>query len=178
MGCESMIVETASTGMRKALATNSTASSFAAKIPTATEPTSDGVHTMGFGDSSCRSNLLVMPYAVASDNNTFSVQVWAWEFISQGDTRLWIPRLLCQVACTVDSTLVGVAGRAIVATEMFADTLSVSIGEENVNVAKCSPADGNSAGHFMVDIQGAPKVEFVFSTGSSATSCNAAFRPL
>lgn len=179
-----MLMQTVYSRFKKARSVNQTSSSFVSKIPTGTEPAGDAgtatgasiIDNLGTGGM-VNNQMLVAPYAVASDNNTGSVRVIGWGVVgNEPTTWIWVPVLLAEVAFTLDSTLVGVAGRDIVATEMFADTLSVSAGNENVSVEKCSPADGVSVAHFVVDLKGFKKIELSFSTGGVSTSCNALYK--
>jgi hypothetical protein len=182
-----VLLETLTAGFRKARSVNQTSATFVSKVPTGTEPAGDAgtatgasvfdIAPTGASGGAGPNAVLVMPYAVGADNTTFSVRAIGWRLIgSDPATLLWVPTLLVELACTA-SAVVGVAGRAVVATERFADTITLTTGNDDVSVDIVSPT-GDVAGHALVDIKGCQKLEFSFSTGSSATSCNALFSPL
>jgi hypothetical protein len=166
---------------RKARAVNQTSATFVAKIPTGTEPTGDAGTATGasvidlaaaLGGESPRS-VLIVPYGVGSNNNTMSIQVIGWKLIGTDPlTWLWVPVNLLEVLVTLSSTIPGVAGRQVVATELFADTIAIVTGNANVSVDVNSPADDTVAS-ILLNLKGCQKLELSFETGSSATSCNA-----
>jgi len=180
-----MLIETQATVWRKGLATNSDATSFASKVNTLTEPTGDGVHNVGWGPPPgpqggvTYNAILIHPYAVAGDNDTFSMRVIGWSLVrGSGTVRdLWIPTILCELACTCSAD-VGVANSAVLATERFADTLALvgTSGTLGTNVDVFSPT-GNVKGHAVIDLKGSQKLEFTFdSTSAGATGMNALFK--
>lgn len=176
-----MLIETLSTGFRKARSVNQTSASFVSKVPTGTEPKGDagtatGASVTGLATDGAvsQNGALVMPYAIGADNVTFSMRVFGWRLIgSDPTTLLWMPCLLVELACTA-SAFVGVATRLVLNTERFADTIALTTGNDDVSVDIVSPT-GDVAGHALIDLKGSQKLEFTFSTGGSATSCNALF---
>lgn len=178
-----MQITTQWTPLRKARSVNQTSTSFVSKVPLATEPVDDAASATGqaslnmrHGGSITQNGLFILPYAVATDNQTFSLRVIGWRPLGTADaTLIWVPFLLLEALCTADATLVGLSGRLIGATEVFCDTITLvgTSGNANVSHELVSPADGVSAAHIVVDTKGCDRVEISFSTGSSATSCNA-----
>lgn len=131
------------------------------------------------------SNLVkIVPFGVGSDTNTMVMRVIGWHLAfdrgaeqslygaAVGDA-LWIPVPLGEFTCTL-STPVGVAQSIIGATNRFCDTIALvgTSGNDDVDISIYSPAD-NSIAHVVVDMKGAQKLEIIFHTNSSATSCNA-----
>lgn len=180
-----MLLETLSTKFRKAHSVNATNSSFPAKIILAAEPTGDAGTATGASvldfllggpmEGAVQNQLLVMPYSTGSNNDTYSVRVYGWRRLGDNpNTWIWRPCLLTELACTASSTEVGLAGRAVVATEMFADTITITTGPTTagfgVNVV--SPT-GDVAAYALVDIKGFQKIELTFKTTSSPTDLNA-----
>lgn len=151
----------------KARTANDTASSFASKVATVTKPSGTGVITIEQIGRFTRNNVVLLPYGAGADNNTMSVRVLNWREIS----GLWIPTIVCEVACTL-STSVGVSAQAVLDTERFADTLTLTYGNAGVDCQVFSPAN-NTPAHVVVDAKGASVLEVIFTTGGSATSCNA-----
>ena len=118
----------------------------------------------------------VLPIAIGADNVTSAVRIIGWSMTVGDDpaNRLWIPLMLAELACTA-STAVGIGTTAdVLATERFADTLSLTHGNANVSVEFLSNA-ANVIAHAVCDLKGAMKLEFSFHTNSSATSVNALY---
>lgn len=171
------------TPLRKARSVNQTSNGYVSKVWTTTEPVTDAATATGQatlnmrnGNSATQNKLMILPYAIGSDNNTFSMRVIGWRcFGTDPTTLIWGPILLLEVLCTLDSTLVGVTGSLILVTEMFCDTITLvgTSGNANISHELLNPADGVSTAHVMVDTKGCDKIECSFTTGASATSCNA-----
>jgi hypothetical protein len=154
-------------GYSKARAVNDTASSFAPKVATVTRPSGTGIIAIEQVGRFTRNNVIVIPYGIGADNTTMSARVISWREAS----GLWIPTIVCEVACTL-STSIGVAAQTVLDTERFADTLSLTLGNAGVDCQVFSPAN-NTPAHVVVDAKGASVLEVIFTTGGSATSCNA-----
>ena len=173
-----MLLETLATPFFKARSVNQTSATFVSKIPTATEPSGDagtatGASVFDIGKGYAQNGVLVTPYGIGSDNNTMSLRLIGWRSIGANAvaTLLWIPVIICEVAATL-STAVGIVGKTVLDTERFADTLSLTTGNDDVSIDIVSPT-GNVIAHFVADLKGFQKLEVSFTTGSSATSCNA-----
>ncbi len=195
---QSIAVLTQATNFRKARSVNSTASSFASILMQLAVPEGDAASATGravfdlisdcpsSADATQRGTLggpaqngvLVMPYSVGANNDQYSVRVYGWKFVpgTATATGLWRPFLLVEMACTATSTDIGVAGGIIAATEMFADTVALTTGNDDVSVDLVSPT-GDVAGHWQGDLKGAQKLEFTFKTNvaQAPTSMNAIF---
>jgi hypothetical protein len=159
--------------LTRALATNATDTSFAAIIPTITEPSGDGVFSVP-GSSTAPGTLYIYPFGAGSDNQTFDLRVSGWRYaVSSGGGKLWLPVTLCEMSCTL-STLVGIADAAAVATDRFADTITVNkgIGAVWTATANATPAMvavplcGCSKFKFSVDMTGATNGNAFFAYGS------------
>ena len=174
---------TQSMSFRKARKTNSTVASFSARAHLGTEPLLDtdagsataqvAIDRNGRGgvDGLVQNLLMVMPYAVGADNVTFGCRVYGWRKIGNDpNTLLWVAILLADLDCTAGAS-VGVAGRQVVATERFADTITLVDGVADF-VKVYSPAN-DTPGYVIVDLLGCQKYELEFETGASATSMNA-----
>ncbi len=174
------LLETLSDVFQKARSVNQTSSSFVSKVPTNATPQGDAgtatgasVIDLGIDGDRAQNAIVVLPYCTGNDDVTFSVRVIGWRPVGINDrtTCLWIPVVLAELSCTGGAT-VGVAGMVLVATERFADTITLTTGNANVSTDVNSPADDTIA-HAVVDLKGFQNVELSFSTGSSATACNA-----
>jgi hypothetical protein len=70
------------------------------------------------GDTEAPNTMMLMAFGAGADNSTFDLRVTGWSKCAE----LWLPTLILQVTATL-STVVGVAGKAILATERVADAL-------------------------------------------------------
>ncbi len=176
-----MLVETQGMPFRKARSVNATDSSFPAKAMTETEPKGDAGTATGASiidlcteGAIAQNGMVVMPYALGADNDTFNLRVYGWRKVGTENTtrNLWRPCLLVEVACTISAD-VGVAGCIVLNTERFADTIALTTGNDDITVSIISPT-GDVAGHFTVDLEGFQKAELTFDLGATApTSMNA-----
>ncbi len=177
-----MLLETLASEFRKARSVNQTSNGYVSKIPTTTEPSGDAATATGAcvfdlqgSGHSVQNGIIVLPYAIASNNGTFSVRVIGWRRAGPADGAtppIWIPLVLVELACTVSSTPIGIANSYVIATELFADTLVLTYGNDDISVDLVSPA-ADIIAHALIDLKGFSKLEFSFTTGGSATSCNA-----
>jgi hypothetical protein len=168
----------------KVRSVNETSNGYVTKSATGTEPSGDAgtdtgasVQDIAQGTTSARTSFALMPYGVGADNATFSMRVLGWSVIGNlTTTLLWIPQTLFEVTCTL-CTKVGVSGRELTNSERFVDTIAIvgTSGLPGISFNMHSPAD-NTIGYITASVLGAQKVECQFTTGASATSCNALFK--
>lgn len=170
---------------QKALATNANSASFPSKVPTVTEPTSDGVVDLlnaGTGLTVPRA-VKVLPYGAGSDNDVYDLRLIGWRRIkgTTPQTTLWVPTVLVEVTCTL-SGAVGVAGSPVLATERFADTVTIkAAGWEATTTADTTRAgsvlifspQNDLPAWFVIELNGEEKVEFTFdqTTGTPTGNC-------
>jgi hypothetical protein len=179
------MIRTQWAALRKARSVNQTSSSYVAKAPMATAPLDDAASATGqasidmVGASGNTANgVMILPYGVGADNTTFSFRVLGWKLfgpVNDPDTLIWVgPIMLGEFDCIIDSDLVGLAGRRIVATECFCDIIALNGTSGNANVSHeiVSPADGLNMAHVILDTKGCDRIELSFKKGT-ATSCNA-----
>lgn len=184
---------------RKLRSVNETSNGYVSKIPRATSPfTAAGLNgdagtatgasviqlTNGVIGGQAQSGAEFLFYGVGANNTTFSARIIGWSALTTSglspvnpETQVWIPVVLVEVQCTLSSTPIGLAGRAIVATELFADTITLvgTTGVAGLDMSITSPANDTIARVF-VDLWGHTELEVQFTTGGSATSCNGLFR--
>lgn len=149
-------------GFRKARATDATDTSFPSKVPTATEPSGDGVHDLGT-DGLVQNAVLLVPYGTGDDTDVFEVRVIGWRRLPKGSSAsdLWVPVPLCELACTL-STPTGAANTPVGTTGKFCDTVTMNWGS-TAGVTIVSPAE-NVIAHAVVDLRGFQKLEVIFDT--------------
>lgn len=172
-------IKTPACDLKKVLATNYTTNGYPTRIPTVTEPSGDGIIELAGGDGKHGMNgFIIVPIGVGSNNNTFNMRMLGWRRLgTDPNTRLWIPVTLFEVQCTLTTSQTGVAGKVLVAADLFADTIAEVTGNDGVNYDIVSPAD-NTIAHLLGDGKGFRKLEPIFTTGGVATSCNALFATL
>lgn len=187
-----MMLQTMGGPWRKFRTVNCTDTSFPSKIPTATEPTGVGATAGGAAvidlignvqvDASVQNGIVLALFGAGSDTNTMSVRGIGWSCLGNSpalaitsDTQLWIPTPLFEVSAAL-SIQVGVAGKALVATDRFADTITLTGTTANagVNADIVSPANDTIA-YMFVDLRGFMKFELIFDM-TGATDGNALYR--
>lgn len=165
-----MLLQTLRGPLRKTLGSNATDTSFPSRIPTATQPTL----AIGSTDGQVQENgVLLIPYAVAADTDTFSMRLIGWRPTPGSNTaneQLWIPTVLGEFACTC-STPVGVSGGYLAATDRLCDTITLvgTTANANVNVTIISPANDTIA-YILVDLMGCTLFETTFDSTSAGTA--------
>lgn len=179
-----MLQETLTGNWRRVRRTNTTDNGFPSRIIRATEPigigdsaaqaTASAVFDFANAGAFVQNSLLLKPYGAGANNNTFSLRVIGWrKMIEDGNdaTSVWDPTVLCELACTLSSVPIGLAGKVILDTDLFADTITITTGNAGVSLDVVSPT-GDVAALAMIDFKGFQKVEVTFTTGGSATNCN------
>ena len=183
-----MLIETQISRFQRVRSTNATDNGFPSRVPTGTLLIGNGTaaaqasaaatrNIVNHGPDGMGKNVVTLVfYGVGSDNATFSARLIGWRRVYENgveSTSIWIPVKLCEVAVTL-STAVGVAGKLIDETNRFADTIALTgtTANDDVSIDIVSPAD-NTIAHMVVDFKGAEVIEVTFTTGGSATSCNA-----
>ncbi len=171
--------------------TTSTDANHPTRIPTITKPTGIGdaaaqttsaVFDLGPTENdhaSEKNRIILVPFGTGSDTNTLLMRVIGWRQCfnrnvgRREDNSLWIPVNLGEFTCTL-STAVGIAGKVVVATEIFCDTIALlsTSGNDDVDISITSPAD-NTIAHVAVDLKGFQLVEVTFGRNGSATGANA-----
>jgi hypothetical protein len=164
-------------GLTRAHATSPTTSSFPSRVPTTTKPTGAGVFDFRGQRPETPRHVLLIPFGTGNADTVFVLRLIGWRPCGDGraGTDLWVPTTLAELTCTL-GTATGAAGGQVAATEKFADTIAVVVGNANVDVSVSSPAD-NTAGHALVDLKGSWLVEFVIDV-TDATAGNALFAHL
>lgn len=176
-------IETISTPWRKVRSVNQTSAAFVDKLATLTEPAGDAgtaigssILEVGRNTSITQNGLALLPYATGSDGDTFSLRVFGWApgpYPNSNGQFTWFPQLLCEVLCTISSSNPGVANGYVVATELFAKTITATHGNENIDFSIASAATAALNAALLVDIRGHQKIEVTFKVESGATGCNA-----
>jgi hypothetical protein len=140
--------------------------SFPSHVPTATQPADPGV----VGDPIVQGApewIQVIPFGDGADNSTFDLRVIGWKV---SDLGLWVPTILAQAACTL-STAVGVNTYEVTGSQRFADTITLTQVQANVDSKVSSPTN-NSVASFQVQTRGSTFIEITFNLGT-ATGANA-----
>ena len=162
---------------KKALTTNATDTSFASKVPTLTEPVNDGVIDLPNVIGEVSSKIMILPYGLGADNDAFSMRVIGWRKIVTSiagvATALWIPVPLITCACTI-SAVVGVASSPVLATERFADTITVTDDfTPDIVAYEVKSPTGDIIARLVLELFGFAKLEFTFDQTTNTPTMNA-----
>jgi len=159
---------------RRAFAVNATASSFAARPDTLTEPTGDGVVAIYDGDYNPghgASWVGILFFGTGAANNVFLAKVYGVRKV--GDSWVHVPLLSLTVTL---GTKTGVALGGVVAAELYADTLVVaspSYGVADASYRLVSPGDDTVA-RLLLDTEGFVKLRIdVDDSTGNPTGMNA-----
>lgn len=156
--------------LARARTTNATDTSFAAKIPTVTEPTGAGIIDLATGQV-MHNNLFLIPFGTDADNETFDMRIIGWRKASlSGSADIWLPIPLLQVSCTLSDDMLGVAAAALLNTEFLADTITAAVAfteYAGISYQLSSPANDTPA-HILLDCKGCKKIEVLFDLTGAA----------
>lgn len=166
---------------RRALTSNSAATSFSAKIPTTTKPTvGSGIINLldpvyGFGGS-VPDWLELIPFGTDGENDTFNMRVLGWT-PTLDTTPVWVPRLLALVAVVLGN----IDGSALGTGVFMPDTLTLSKGPADngpLSSSINSPANDMTAS-LLLHTRGCTLIEFEFDLagGQEGVAMNCLWRP-
>ncbi len=167
-----MVIDSSCNPLRKAYATNVTSASATSKFPVQVLPSNDGFHQVSHPGAVAPSILGVIPYAVASDDHTFSLRIWGWQecAFQVGSKPIYVPRLLLEV----DLVCGQAAGTVIESGTLFPDTITDAGGDDTARIVSPGSDAANTIGHFLVDLSGSRWIEFdAYKNSGSVTSMNA-----
>jgi hypothetical protein len=165
--------------LRRALAANSTASAFTAKVPSATKPGGVGIFdvfdaNLGYAiDTKMPKFINLIPYGSDANDETFSMRLWGWSRVENpgaDDHNSWVPILLLQL----DVTLGNIAMATVAANHFLADTIAVGKGadEESGSGASVISTTNDTPGSILCHLRGVEVIEFDFDmTGAAGGNC-------
>lgn len=153
------------------LATDSTATSFASKVPTETEPTGTGV--IARGSAWTRREMQLLFYGTDAADEDFNFRAIGWSRDSTG--VLWIPVQICTLAVTLGATQGPADGTVIDDDYFFADTIAVT--DYNSGLADVLSPEDDTVANIILRTQGFQKLEFLYDRVGAA-SCNCLYREL
>lgn len=178
--------------LAKVRSVNENSNAYASIIDTLTEPVGDAGTATGAcvidvglkGGGAVPRYLEVWPYGLGADEDAFSFRILAWQRIVPklaSDQWQWTCEILAELACVLGSST-GVAGGAVLNTELYADTVTI-VSEETITadvtrqgtVLVFSPAN-NTKAHVRLDIEGVEKIQFDFKQTTNTPTMNALFR--
>lgn len=164
-----VLIDSLASAQSLALPANSTGYVFGLDANTTrTEPTGDGIVTMGWQSDRVPNAIRVHPFAEGSPGQAFGLRVYAWNvFGSNPSTWVWTRSILAQVLCIIGVQR-GFPGAVIQDQERFAGYVSGMIG----SVSVYNPPPGGVA-CATVPIFGSHKIQFEFSNGNIPIAMNA-----
>lgn len=144
-------------------------------------PSGDGVVKIGTAQTQMVPNSLIFKFfGVGANNNAGSVRIWGWEGCvgndgsnSSGPNIWYEPTLLAELALTLGQRA-GVAGGLIETTDLEVDTITVTVGNDDVDLSMISSTDVRGM-YARVDLQGNRVWQAEFDKGT-ATSLNCLYR--
>ncbi len=147
-------------GFGTAITTQQTAPALQAADPKATA----GVHI-------CQDmNLVKLAFygslssGATTDKTMVGIEIYGWNPVGSTSNDLWAPLLMGRFDA-VAGTSVGVAGKRIVNTEHFADTITLIDGDESARIV--SGID-NRIASVTLDLEGATRFQVVYTGGFGA----------
>jgi hypothetical protein len=167
-----MYLNTQNDNFRVLLAANSTSAAPGAPTVTVTEPvTSATAAVVDFKDMSANSVALLF-FGAGADNATGTAVIYGWRRVTYSAGYLWVPTPLLGVDLVL-STSVGVAGTAIINTDRFADTITLTASSNFTSAYELVSNAGNLPAMVKLDHFGARKLEIRTAIGT-ATNLNVA----
>jgi hypothetical protein len=163
-----------------ALATNSTNTTFAAKIPTTTVPSGNGFFDLSdrpYGQtSSSPSYIHLLPFGTAANNKTFDMRLWG--YAKTGDaTPLYVPFIIADLSITLGN----IDASAIAASTFLADTIVLNKGIPAGQFSGLLNTANDSPGSIVLHLLGAKYIFFDFDAdagGAASTDANCYWRLL
>lgn len=173
-----MLIDTLSMPLDKALASNSSAATFATFELVAADPTlgdSTGTYLAGgeFG-STAPNRVRILPFCEGNAGAAFSVRVFAWLRMNNqtnySDRMIWLPVLLAEFACVSCNrsgppvAYPGPSRSLIKETEYFCDTITLVQGTLGKDGYITSTGPGTDLiASVMLDLQGCRRFQFDFA---------------
>lgn len=165
----------------RACAVNADSSAFTAKTAgTTARPSGNLVFDLSpilgaNGGFRARCRLFPIAGSPAASNDTFALRVWGWNRVNDPALpALYVPSILLEIACTVGA-MTGVAGSAVLDTELFVDTITLTTEEKVGTVGQTtvlSPANDTPA-FAEFRLHGAELLEFDFDQTLNSPTMNA-----
>lgn len=168
----------------RGLVNNSTEGDFIIPVPQADEPVTvdSSTPTANSIVIDCGgSTTMIYPFGTDADNEAFVINIYLWSRCLKASTTtsdLWIPFYVGGATCTLSSTLNGVAGGLLSATEYLADTvveLATNTWDDDLIKARSFASD--QLAEIRVNTEGYQKLEIRFDM-TTAASGNALYRIL
>ncbi len=145
--------------------TEVTSGSYAAHVPTDTEPTGDGILEAPEAGIGMSSPILMLELFTNANNATASILVGAWDKV--GTTWVFTP--LVEVDC-VSGNIAGVAATTILNTRFLADTMAAASwcsGLAGITYTIRSP-ENDTVARLRVDVEAGKKVGVYLKKGSAS----------
>lgn len=176
---------------QRALTANYATNGYPTLIPTTTPPVpsqANGIfapggmpkaNTLGMNQDPALvapQSLIACFFGTGSNGNTFKSMLVGWKQTDgQNNTSLWVPCPLFEVTATLTSSAVGIAGSDVAATSLFAGTLSLTANSPTTDTigTQLTAPISTMVGHLVTSLHGFGAFQWIFTTGGSATDCNA-----
>lgn len=165
--------------LRRALAANSTDTTFAAKSPVVARPSNDGVIDLTQDGELVPCFVKLFAVGVGANNDAFSVRITGWNRVIASDAskNIWIPQTIGELAFIMGQKA-GLLSTVVPSTELFADTVTI-VSEPTTTAATTrdgkitlySPANDTLA-FAVVPVWGFELIEFNFDNTTNTPTMN------
>lgn len=175
-----MLIETRSGPLRKLYAANVTTAGTSIANPADVKALPSFVDTglieMGPVGGPGANGLELIPFGTDTAAQTFLMSVFALDMVSKGDANedSFAHYLLCSFTCTL-CTSAGLANTAVNASQLYCGTITLGVGNANVDNVITSPT-GNIRASVRVDTGGATWARVLLAINASAVSANVLYR--
>lgn len=187
-----MILSQLTAPLVRACATNASSTGFTAKTAgVTTKPSGNLVYPVAEIGYEFRSRMRLWPIGVGSENDAFSIRIWGWNRSGSGNGAggiIWLASILGEFSCTLGK-YVGVANSPVLATERFADTITV-VSEPTTRDGELTPSTdaetfttqgtteifspaNDTPGWVELRLRGAELLEFDFDQTTGTPTMNA-----
>lgn len=165
-----MEIEAVVTSLKRAQTTNSTDTSYTARRSTVTRPAASATRSVfDVGQGPSRTTAEIWPVGGNDNNDVVNYKVVGWNKTISG---LYVKTPICEIQATLSSTLVGVASQDVIATEFFADTITLTSGAATIRTGVVDEDEAS----ILVDISGFELWEILYKLGAGGDVANALVR--
>lgn len=157
---------------RLARTANATATAFTSKVPTATEPSGAGIHSLDEPDLFGIQYVTLIPFGTDGNNDTFDMRLWGWS--KEPSLGVWVPHIIVDLSIVLGN----IAGTPLAANTVMADTLTLNKGIPAGVFSGLNNTANDTTASITVDVLGCQKIEFDFDLagGQEAVSMNCLWR--
>lgn len=162
-----MLLETLSTPLTKALASNSPNVAWSPVAVQASEPVGDGIFVAGLGGAVTCPMLVILPFSQDGVGGQYYLRVYGWWHFGAVDDAanvVWVPLEIATLLCT-SGPQQGVDARLLPSNQNFAGKLELVGGSLGHYGGLTSSENGEGIAYARVPLVGCRKFQFDFAPG-------------